>query len=556
MKRYLAVVLGSLLLAGVAWVQVAPSRQRPLAELMPAGPLLYLEAKDFNGLLREWRQSPTKAKWLASGNYSTFAQSNLFQKLAGVYDEYARGASFAPGMQEVVQIAGTESALALYDVHDMQFVYATKLAGSAMTRNALWSARAKFEAREASGKAFYLRRDSESGKIVAFSLVDNLLIVATREDLMAEALALQVGQSDPKLADERWYADAVGASSGMGDLRMVLNLNELVRDTYFRSYWVQRNVSELKPFRAEIADLDRAAGQWTERRVLLRAPDAAAVQGSVAGRAALSRLASFVPANAGVYRGWADLDGAQLTELIREKFLYLEANGNDERRYAPAAPDESAAGAESDLETRIDAPPLPVDSSASTALEPLRKMLASMAVEAAMEVQSSDLPAGSDFIATPCALVIASPADWNAEAVKSAFSAALSDRVSTGGLGVQWTAGDIAELKGLARLHIAVSGKLLFIGNNDSMTKVMAAREQGSETASDITYSAGFRHTRERANYQRIMTALWHGDSGRAPAFFHSNLGSLSDVFGFVTSVEVQRAAKGDRVEEKVIYRF
>lgn len=561
MRRSIAVGGGVLLLAGVAWLQVAPARARALAEWIPAGSLLYLEAKDFNGLLREWQQSKTKGTWLKSSNYAAFAESNLFQKLNGMYEEYGRAASFVPGLPELVQIAGGESGLALYDAREMQFVYVTKLANAAVTQSALWSARTKFEQRVAAGRTFYLRRDAESGKTVAFAFADDWLVIATREDLMARTLALQAGAGEARLADESWYRDATGASSQAGDVRMVLNLATLVYNTYFRSYWIGRNVAELKGFRSEVADLDRAAAQWTERRVMLRVIEAPGgdlpVDASDGQRRALAQLVGLAPAEAGVYRAWADPDPGAMAGLIEEKLLYPEVRGSGERRFAPDAPDQSPAGGEGDLETRIDTPPLPVGVDSSAGRRAIRDLLQARVVEAAMEVQSSALPAGADFVNMPCVLVFEATEDWDGAAVKRVLSEALGDRVSTGGLGVQWTGGDTAQVDGLAPLQVAARGRLLFLGNDAGMLAAVADKAVGTlATAGDATYVAAFRHVRERANYRRIMRALWSGQSGRAPAFFYANLGSLSDVFEYVNAVEISRAEKGDRVTENVRYEF
>ena len=98
MKRFLAVTIGVLALAVIAWVQTTANQPRAMSDLMPGGPLIYLEAKDFHALLSDWNQSAVKRDWLASANRQIFTNSNLFRKLDGLYQEYTGVAGFAPGL--------------------------------------------------------------------------------------------------------------------------------------------------------------------------------------------------------------------------------------------------------------------------------------------------------------------------------------------------------------------------------------------------------------------------------------------------------------------------
>ncbi len=75
------------------------------------------------------------------------------------------------------------------------------------------------------------------------------------------------------LAAESWFTDATAAAGKTpGDLRMTLNLEKIVSTPYFRSYWVQRNITEMKQYRSAVADLLMEAGEFREERVLLPSP--------------------------------------------------------------------------------------------------------------------------------------------------------------------------------------------------------------------------------------------------------------------------------------------
>ena len=67
----------------------------------------------------------------------------------------------------------------------------------------------------------------------------------------------------------------VAQAPNRGELRLVMNLESLVKSVYFRSYWVQRNVSAVRRYWTGVADVKRSPAAITETRVFLRAPDAA-----------------------------------------------------------------------------------------------------------------------------------------------------------------------------------------------------------------------------------------------------------------------------------------
>jgi hypothetical protein len=135
----------------VSWWRASAQPTRPLATLMPGSALLYLEATDFSRLLNEWNGSKVKADWLKSDNHEVFSRSNLFSKLSGLLDEYSTAAGFAPDLNSVIQIAGNESALALYEIRELQFLYVTRVEESKLGQAALWEMRSKFEARQSAG---------------------------------------------------------------------------------------------------------------------------------------------------------------------------------------------------------------------------------------------------------------------------------------------------------------------------------------------------------------------------------------------------------------------
>ena len=198
MNRIVKVFCIALACAGLGWAtyRAAAPAPQPLSKYVPAGPLLYLEAKDFSALLSDWNSSPQKRQWTQSDNYEVFSRSRLFLRLKGASDQFNAAAGLPPDMNFLTQVSGEHSVLALYDIGNLQFLYITYLPSAKSMETTLWQTRAKFEPRSAGGVDFYLRRDPESKREVAFAISGDYLLLATREDLMAGALQLMSGKPD------------------------------------------------------------------------------------------------------------------------------------------------------------------------------------------------------------------------------------------------------------------------------------------------------------------------------------------------------------------------
>jgi hypothetical protein len=552
--------------AGIVFLQTT-SPAPDLATLMPSGALLYLEAPDFGRLLRDWDASQVKADWLQSGNFAVFSRSNLFTKLQEVYGQYGEAAGFQPDLKSVVEIAGTDSALALYQIRDVEFLYISRIAEADLVKTQLWTIRAKFEQRQAGGVSFYLRADPASKRTVAFAFTKGYLLLATRDDLVAQALELLAGRSNPSIASDRWYRESTSAAPHAGELRLVMNLESLVRSVYFRSYWIQRNASGVRRYWAEVADVRRSAGAVTENRVLLRVPDAAG-PAPAAGDDAVSGLLALVPPEAGLYKASRAGEPSEVAALIVQKLIAPQPQRFGDWREAPAAvsPD-SPAGSEGDLETRIDQQPLPPDAGISDSIAAVRALVERTGSRALLLVQSS-APLSGPFVRVPSVIVLDGAKDWDRDTVRASLGAAAGRLWTTSQLGAGWAGGtagrhSIERLDGLGTLTFAQSGRLLFLGNDARLLASVLDLVGATPPTGALNYAAGFRHLREQSNYERMMTALDFNSSAgnvhdldHAPAFFSGNLGSLSRVLSQVTEVAVTEEERAGRTSQTVVYQM
>ncbi|HYW37976.1 MAG TPA: hypothetical protein VE957_07680 [Terriglobales bacterium] len=105
---------------------------------------------------------------------------------------------------------------------------------------------------------------------MAFAVSGDYLLLATREDLLAGALQFKSGSQGRTVESEQWWSQAVAFAGPAGDLRMVMNLDKIVPSPYFRTYWVQQNITDMKQYSAAVSDLFRSSKHYREERVLLR----------------------------------------------------------------------------------------------------------------------------------------------------------------------------------------------------------------------------------------------------------------------------------------------
>lgn len=573
MKR--AVLCAVLLLsaAGLVFLQTASPPPR-LATIMPSGALLYLEAPDFGHLLRDWDASKVKADWLRSDNYAVFSRSNLFTKLKDVYAEYGEAAGFRPGLNGVIEIAGTDSALALYEIHDVEFLYISRIADADFMKTQLWAVREKFEQRQAGGVSFYLRADPASKRTVAFAFSKGYLLLATRDDLVAQALELLAGGSNPSVASDRWYREsterAQRPAEDRAELRLVMNVESLVKSDYFRSYWIQRNTSVLRQYWAGLADVRRSGAGITETRVFLRAPDAQAPAPAASDSGEVSGLLELVSPEADLYKAARVGDSSAVAAMVVEKLIGPQPQSTRDWREAPmAVSPDSQAGSEGDLETRIDEQPLPSDPGISDSVAAVRAMVDQTGCSAFLLIQSS-APASATFVHLPAVIVLDGVQNWDRNAVRTSLTAAAGKLWTTSQLGAGWVSGTagrhpVERLDGLGALTFAASGRLLLLGNDARLLAAVLDRAGARPSTGALDYAAGFRHSLVRSDYLRIMTALDFGGShGKAeedgppdaPPFFSGNIGSLSRVLSSVAEIRVTEEQRGSIVLQTVVYRM
>ncbi len=571
MKRFFLLLLLGTVSLGAAWAayQAAAPAIPPAALLsryVPSGALLYLQAKDLSSLLAGWNASPQKRQWLASSNYEVFSRSRLFLRLQESSGQFESAAGLPPDMNFLGQVAGTESALALYDIGNLQFLYITRRPSASSMQSALWQTRSKFETRNAAGATFYVRRDPEFQKEVDFAVSGDYLLLATREDLIAGALQLLQGGKDQTVESEAWWAGSLAGAGSEGDLRMVLNLEKIVPSPYFRSYWIQQNVTDMRQYRAAVSDLFLSGREYREERVLLKMPASGGATAAAADGAAVADLVRLAPVDAGVYEAQASPTADAAFQWIDTKILSPHAGPAGAAQTAPEVRLVSGeTGNSLDMETRIDQAPVQKKSAAG-AEPPLKTLLQKTTVRAMLQTQSNERDKDGVFVRMHAGIALLSASDWNEGEVHAALVNSVAPAMTTAGLGMNWRAGSggFQQLDGLWGLSVAVRGKYLLISDDAALLGSMLANVNQKIAMQPAVFVAGFNPARERANFDRLAGVLDRPnaapantpDSGRAPQFFSENIASLGSTLAGISSEKVVIRDAGDKITQTVTYTW
>jgi len=562
MKRHILVALLLVGILGATWAahNVAAPPEAELSHFVPSGALLYLQAKDFSSLLADWNNSEEKKNWMASKNHDVFSQSRLLLRLKAAGGEFSSAAGLPANADLLRQVAGKQSALAIYDIGKLQFLYITRLPSADSMQSSLWQTRSQFESRTAGGVNFFYRKDPDSEREVAFAVTGDYLLLATREDLMAGALELLAGSKNASVADESWWSRPVAAAGAPGDLRMVLNLDKIVPSPYFRSYWIQQNVTQMKQYTAAISDLVRSGKEYREERTLFRRD---AIQDPSAGRGAgaVSEILRLVPANAGLYEANAAPDAKDSLELLIGNVLAPHLGAPTAEKLAPQAQLGSGeTGSAADLETRIDQPPAQ-NSVIGDARAPLQAIFQRNRILAQLRIKKTDRDAAGVFVRIHSAVAFLAESDWDQQSLQFALVEFARPGFTTGQLGLEWRSGSgYSVLDGLWPLAVSVRGKYLIVSDSAPLLSSMLEGLAKKSTAPAASVAAGFDHQEERENLVALTKLLdvdaASGPTHGSPEFFSENLASLSFVLRNVSTERIIIRDTSDRQTQTVTYAW
>lgn len=564
MRRRVAIA-GALLLTGVAaWLGAqALAPVKPASELMPSGALFYVEARDFAKLVSGWDSSPEKKAWLESANYQSWTRSHLSVRLAEVRKSYAEAAEVAEDAPFLDGVAGQESAVAFYNIGKLEFLYITRLESARFAGSVLGKIKQKFEARQAAGHDYFVLSKGEN--TIAFALVDDRLLLATREDLISSSLRLLAGEKIGSLREERWFDDALGkAPAGeVPDIRFVADLDRTTKTHQFRSYWVQRNGEDVRQFASEVADLKLNTADIRERRVFVRRETQQ--EGLEKFEPAVDDVLRYATPDAGFTQAVAKPDPAMVARVLSEKLFGRNTSTaqSERNKMAPGAASGTEAGGEDDYETRIDAPV--VTETFTNTFAPLDELAKN--TDALMQTAMVHAGPGEVLPGLESAVALHGIADWKPEDVKRTLSDVAGSLWSVGPRGLQWVdRTGFSELNSVSPLRFALDGRVLVISASpELMTRMLAGRRKTVGSPTGASYMATLRYGQELPGFARIMRLMdfpsmpqgqqQQQQDAREPLFFSENILSLASSLARLDSASMTSRDTGALVTESVIYK-
>ena len=611
----MAWVATCLLAGGVIWAaRDASAPHTDLAAWVPQGALLSIETEDFSALLHDWLASPEKAAWVKSDDYAVFSRSRLFGRLQDAQEQFAAAAGVPVDGDLLKEMAGRQSLFAWYDIGQLQIVYITRMTPAMIEQSRMWQRRKDFETRQAGGVTFYVKTSGASSdaaettddaqpandssdtddtvdsdtsttgeaKTVAFAESGDWLVLSTDEDLMAQTLELMAskdGAGKDSLAQQGWYKDAKAAAAApAGDLRMVLDMEKVVKTPQFRTYWVQQNVTEMKQYKAVVADLYRTPEGMREERVLLpKSEDAPAADVN------LGQMAAFTPDHTAVFRATAKPTAEEVLAALQAKVLERGVGDYEDARVAPDdALEAPQAGSASDLETRIDEPA--TGSAAQPHSVPLLvTTLRGAALEGMMTLDRNSADGKTQGLWTPFASAVTlwSQHDWDLHAMQDALQQLVQTRLTVGSLGVEWQQRPAHGAAYFATndahsLQMYVSGHICIVTDDEALMLEMIQKQQSkTATAQSAMMLAGFDHDAARggfAQWTAVVDGLTHKDAGKTdagpstaaaepgvgetPPFFGKDMKGLSDAFAAMKEERFVARHDGSLVRQTVTYTW
>lgn len=333
---------------------------RPLAEqlrlagVMPKGAMVYLQVRDLGTLMKTWLASPTHEAFYDSASFKNFEKSNIYLKFQDRKKDFETALGFGVDEARLAELAGGASAVALYDIGNVELVFVTEVGREKAIATALFKNTPQFQERSANGAPYYVRDvTTDGGRLnqqFCFAYDNGKLIVTTTEGLMIRALAnSKANNADAVLAD---VLDLAGKARGFAarDVTMWLDQAKLNQSRHFKSYWIYGNVGEksrdsLAKIESGLLDLRFAAEGLNEQR-WFKMKQTVARTTALSGEQSTAYL-RFVPRDTQLLEMHAQV-GEGLNEAVS---LALFGKDFDESKVAPDLPEESTSSEDEQNET-------------------------------------------------------------------------------------------------------------------------------------------------------------------------------------------------------------
>jgi hypothetical protein len=538
MTRKWKVILAVVAVCGLAFIipllgqlQNAPTALSVL-QLIPGGAIAVFEADDFGRLATDWGQSKEKAVWIGSANYQELSRSRLAFRLEEIAKAYTV-AGFQPNYAWLQSIAGKGSALAVYSFQRNEYLFLTRLPSANAAVNVLMQRRNEFTARTVANRTFYVKSVEKGSGQAAFSATDGWLLLSTREDLMANALAIIAGQSTAALAQESWMKELVSQRKSNAELRFFGKMEALSAEPRVKQLWLPSNSKEWSAYRSGIIQTTRDQAGFHESRLLFRKEALTAAEGSSATwEPIVADTAPFA-----MIKATHQPNAPQVDRWIRAALGSRSSSTDTSTTTVPALANIELISTEEDYETKLSGA-TGATVAASSDVDALAEWRKALSQQTVLQALLAGFTAQSKELFTPQSVLIL----------------------------------EFAQPPTLPPVELSSSRKLLIKGNRvvigDAAAVDLWLQNESRFRASVENWSYRFRVklSGETDRFRLFMRQLDASQldpaaspemaEQRAPLLFSENIPSLLGVFSRISVVDVSAKESADRRTEQIDYRF
>lgn len=568
-------------------------RRLRLARAMPAGALVYVQARDLTALLRRWLASSQHEEFYKSASYTSFSRSRIFLKLDARRKDFESAIGAGIGEDRLAELAGGMSALALYDIGNTEMVFATELSREKAVAGVLFKNLPRFEERRAEETNYYVAQVSTDGgrlkQQFCFAHANGTLFLTTAEGLMLRLLrSLKGAESDSLLPEVLGMANRANGFSP-SDLTLWVAQSRLNTNRYFTANWIHRNVKELGNIESGLIDLRLAPAGIEERRWFAMKEEGVRVEPLPARRAA--GLVNFVPASAQLVRlHSAAPNGESLAGAVAEAlFGKLAAPGAQVQEIPDRTRQEESTSWSQryqSLDSRFDkdldddlTPSVANEGQGLGVAEKLDSVLKAAAGGGYCEMARSRLDRDGLFVGFERAVIVElkEGASVDREALESAVTTETRARYVVAGAEPQLVWQDDAGVRFLGQSIVeqaaayAVSGNHLVLGSNrETVAACLRASSlprapRGIESPeSPVGFLGVVRVSDAKPLFDKLMSLLDGGvgavtaatsgdDEDREIKFFSENLSSLISALS-IREARVIRTREGALLREQINY--
>lgn len=287
-KLFLFMFMGALLVVNSGNATDTPIEA--LAKFFPPNAVVFVATPSLKNLLSTIQKHPLTEKFKKSlpqqegegegdsgGEITSiktaFEQSRLYLKLENKLEEASKISGFEISLETLSEVAGEESALAIYDIGELSMVFLSTATRSQMMRTKFANPGKKFEERKKGGVIYFVASD-ETGAVFAFAITDRWFLFSSKLSLMEQTIDLLVGNSKENLGNSDWFKGIFEPSLLSADLVVALNQSALNDDLYFKTYWLHKNANQLRWISRTALALKFEQNLIRETRVFTMAEDA------------------------------------------------------------------------------------------------------------------------------------------------------------------------------------------------------------------------------------------------------------------------------------------